>query len=162
MKRYFKLVLLTFSLSVIGLAAINYILPLIFSWTSTRWKERVATRDIHDAKRRGVFVKELQYRIDDFPDTLDFHPYIEKGFHYAKGSDEQTVIMENTQYPYQLSYNVFPQNQISITIEQLNLQKFDSANASWGYLKAPRLNDTVTLEIYTPQHQGGTIKVWND
>ena len=162
MKTLSKLVLITFGFSLAALLVINYILPPILWRTSTRWKERVATRDIDDAKRRGVFIKELHYRIDNFADTLDFHPFIEKGFHYGKGSYEETVIMENTQYPYQLSYNVFPKKQTYIFIEKQDLQKFDSTDGTWGYLKAPRLTDTVTLEIRARHMEGGKIRVWND
>lgn len=103
----------------------------------------------------------MNYRIDSFSGILtDFKPFIEKGFKWGYHSSKETVPLETTNYPYQLSFNSRPRQEITITIREDQLEKFDSSNAVWGYLKQPVLPDTVILEIRGENIQSGIIKVW--
>ncbi len=125
------------------------------------WKYRMATKNIDDAKKRSVFIRKLNYKVVDFPDTITtFQPYIERGFKYGEHSFTETVPLENTDYPYQLSFNSTPKPGFGIFIRKDQLQKFDSSNASWGYLKHPFLPDTITLDIMGENVKSGLIKVW--
>ena len=133
-----KVVLATILFVAILFFSVNYIFSFIISHWDDQWKYRTGTTDINEAKQRGVFVKELNYEIDSFPDTLsNFKPYIEKGFKYKRHSYKETVPLTETGFPYQLSFNYKPNQNLTIFIRKSELNKFDSSNSSWGYLKKP-------------------------
>ena len=116
-----------------------------------------------ESKKRGVFVKELNYKIDSFNGVLEsFHPYIEKGFKFGYHSSEDTRELTNSKYPYQLSFDSRPTEAITILIRPGDLKKFDSANLTRGYLIYPNLKDTIVLEIHGENIKSGIIKVWWD
>jgi hypothetical protein len=127
-------------------------------------QKRKLTKSIEEAKRRGVFIKDLNYKADSNIAGFVLHPYIEKAFRYGKDSTE-TLPFTSTGYPYRLGF----QKQIGsvvIFISDNELKKFDSSSGSGnygasGYLKEAFLNDTVTLGIKKSGKILGTIKVWN-
>jgi hypothetical protein len=127
-----------------------------------KWEHRVASRNIEESKKRGVFISELSYRVDSFPSVINnFKPFIERGFMYGHHSSEHTRPLSNgSRYPYQLTFDYKPNSEITILIRESELKKFDSSNASWGYLSSPKLRDTIVLDIYGEKKQHGTIEVW--
>ena len=169
--------ILYFLIGAVGIFFIYLGLCYFKKWFA-RWEftgeygqtHRAGTTDIKASKRRGIFIKELYYKIDSFsenPKTIDsnFRPYLELGFMYGKDSFEETLPLLNTKYPYNLSFQDRPNNDITIFIRKDQLSKFDSSNYSWGYLKFPHLKDTIILDV-SGEHVNsgvkitGTIKVW--
>ena len=141
--------------------AFGYFSSYIGWYGYEKWKYRVATSDIAESQKRGVFVKQLKYKIYDFPDTLrSFRPYIEKGFRYGHHSSEVTVPITNSNYPYQLCFNFKSSEKLGILIRKSELKKFDSADAVWGYLKYPILKDTIIVDIIGFQVKPGMIKIF--
>jgi hypothetical protein len=155
--KYFKIVMLITA----GLLALG-ILNSYFGWYAyEKWKYRVSTISIDDSKRRGVFIKELHFEIDSFPDTIEnFHAYIERGFHYGHQSEDQTTPLLNSNYPYQLSFNFHATSKLGIYIRDSELKKFDSSNVNRGYLKSPNLKDTIIFYLGGENVSSGIIKVW--
>lgn len=161
MKKYKKLTFALVICIVGGYFILGYISSFVGWYGYKKWRYRVATQSVSESQRRNVFVKSLHYRVDNFSGNLpDFQPYIEKGFKYGRHSSEETKELEKTNFPYQLSFNYRPTENITVFIRKTELEKFDSSNKSWGYLKEPMLNDTVTLEIHGEGISSGVIKVW--
>ncbi len=146
---------------VAGLLALGY-LNSYFGWYGyEKWKYRVSTSSIQDSKRRGIFVKELNFEIDSFPGKIEnFHAYIEKGFHYGHESEEQTTPLIGSNYPYQLSLNFHATSKLGIYLPVTELNKFDSFNVNRGYLKFPKLKDTIKFYLDGENVNSGIIKVW--
>ncbi|MBZ5858557.1 hypothetical protein [Flavihumibacter profundi] len=161
MKKVFKLLFAVIVFFVLGYFALGYISSFVGWYGYKKWRYRVSTSDIEESKKRGVFVKELHFQIDSFSGTLEnFKPYIEKGFKFGLHSSKETIPLKNSNYPYQLRFNYRPSNEITILIREDELIKFDSANASWGYLKHPEITDTIILIIRGENVHSGNIKVW--
>ena len=138
MNKTLKWALSIILLLLLGYFGLGYLSSYIGWYGYKKWKYRVATQNILESKQRNVFVKELNYKIDSFPDTLtNFHVYIEKGFKYGHNSSSETVLLTNSNFPYQLSFLYNINNELYVFIRQTELAKFDSANANWGYLKKP-------------------------
>lgn len=122
-------------LLVIGL---GYVSSLLGRYGYKKWKHRASTQSIEESKARGVFIREVHYRVDSFNGPLGkFKPYIEQGLRYGRHSSKQTMPLELTSYPYQLSFSYRPMGNVTILIKSEDLKKFDSANNSWGYLRSP-------------------------
>lgn len=152
-------VLFSVALLILGIGYLsNYI-----GWNGYRkWEHRVATDSKEESEKRGVFIKELSFKIDSFSgDPFEFKPYIEKGFRFSKKSSEETIPITGSQFPFQLSFNSRPTKQLNILIRDDQLTKFDSSDASWGYLKEPALHDTIILIIGGENIKSGIIKVWD-
>jgi hypothetical protein len=145
----------------------------LFSMTSaatdyknTRYyQKRRLTFNIEEAKKKGVLVKELHFKVDSFQGSLDFHPYIEKAFKY--GEDTLSFVpVTTTNYPFRLGFNkVFDSGEFVYVLDN-ELNKFDSSAGSGyhgasGYLVRPLLHDTITLGIRRRDVVLGRIKVWN-
>jgi hypothetical protein len=132
-----------------------------FGWYGyKKWEHRNGTTSIQESKKRGVFVRNLNYTVD-FSDSLyDFIPYIERGFKYGLHSSTITETITQTKYPYQLAFNNRPTDKITISIKKEDLLKFDSSNANWGYLKSDVLPDTIILTVNGYGMKSGIIKVW--
>lgn len=161
MKKIFKLLFAMIVFLGLGFLALGYISSFVGWYGYKKWRYRVSTSDIENSKKRGVFVKELNYQIDSFSGTINnFKPYIEKGFKFGLHSSDETVPLKNTDFPYQLGFNNRPSNEIFISIRKDQLIKFDSANACWGYLKQPQLKDTIILIIDGENIHSGIVKVW--
>jgi hypothetical protein len=148
---------------IIAVLVIFGYLNSYFGWYGyEKWKYRVSTISIQDSKRRGVFVKELQFKIDSFPGRIEnFHAYIEKGFHYGHESEEQTTPILGSQYPYQLSFNFSATSKLGIYTTKSELNKFDSADLVRGYLKFPNLKDTIKFYLNGDNVNSGIVRVWN-
>ncbi|MGI8637936.1 MAG: hypothetical protein ACR2KZ_21265, partial [Segetibacter sp.] len=86
--------------------------------------------------------------------------YIERGFKYKRHSYKETQSLTKNNFPYQLSFNYKPNQNLTIFIRESELNKFDSSNANWGYLKKPELSDTIILGIGGENVKSGLIKVW--
>ncbi|MBX3252492.1 MAG: hypothetical protein KF862_00015 [Chitinophagaceae bacterium] len=147
--------------AVAGYYLLGYISSYIGWYGYKKGTYRVSTLNINESKKRGVFVKELNFSIHNFNGSLEsFSPYIEKGFKYGRHSSQVTDSLKNSEYPYQLSFPYRPTPQITVTIKKEDLIKFDSSDNVWGYLKYPFLKDTIILEIRGENVRNGTIKVW--
>lgn len=161
MKKLFKVLMVVILFFILGYFILGYTSTFIGWYGYKKWKNRASTLSIEESKKRGVFVMELNYKIDSFSGVLkNFRPYIEKGFRYGYRSSRETRELVNSQYPYQLSFNYRPTEKITILIKPEELKKFDSANNSWGYLKSPYLSDTIILDIGGENIRSGLIKVW--
>lgn len=150
--------------SIVGLAVftilLGYLSSIVGWYGYKKWEYRVSSLNVEESKKRNVFVRKLNYKILTPEITIpDFNPFIEKGFKYGKHSSSQTVLIENSDYPYQLSFNYRPTKELTILIKNSNLKKFDSSDGSWGYLKKSYLKDTIFLNIFSNK-QTGTIAVW--
>lgn len=65
------------------------------------WKYRIHSLNIDESKERNVFVKELNYKIDEPSLIENFYikPYIEKGFKCGINDENETHIIKNSKYP---------------------------------------------------------------
>lgn len=125
------------------------------------WKYRISTSIVQESKKRGVFVKNLNYKIIDSTNLKDFYfsPYIEKGFKVGKNNENETHILTNSNFPYNLCYERGLKDSVAIYILEDDINKIDSTNEVWGYLKQPFLKDTIRLRINSKNHKG-IIKIW--
>ena len=148
---------------VSGYYAFGYLSSYIGWYGYQKWRHRVGTNNIEESKRRGVFIKELHYRVEGYSgDLAGFTPYIERGFTYGRHSAKETVPLSGSNYPYQLSFSYMPSAKFGVLVQEQDLKKFDSSNAVWGYMRQPFLSDTVTLDVGGENIPKGTavIKVW--
>ncbi|GEO08494.1 hypothetical protein [Segetibacter aerophilus] len=155
-------ILITIVFVVISFYTVMYVALIISSYIENgERKYRSRTTHMEESKELGVFVKELNFKVDSFSGKLyNFHPYIEKGYKYGKFLSTGIKPLTNSKFPYQFGFNEVPQRSISIAMRKEELEKFDSANNSTGYLKLPQLPDTITLNITLYPHDHGIIKVW--
>jgi hypothetical protein len=135
-----------------------------FGWYShEHWKYRKGSTDIEESKKRGVFVKELNFKIEGYSGSLNgFRPFLEKAFTWGYHSSEETVPWTNTQYPYRLMFNYRPTQEITVLVRDEDLVKFDSTSGPWGFMKEPKLSDTIILTIGGENipRNSAFIKVW--
>ena len=160
MKPVFKRPLLVGLILIAGYSLL-WIMSKGIGWYGyEQWKYRHGTTSIDEAKRRKVFSKELNFKVENYSGELyNFKPYVEKGFTFGHHSSEVTVPIK-TDFPYQLSFDYTNHQGFGIFIKEQELSKFDSAGAVWGYLRQPFLKDTVVLEIRGEGIHSGEIKVW--
>jgi hypothetical protein len=126
-----------------------------------KWLYRVHSSGIKDSKSRGVFVKELSFKIENYPGTLDtFKPFIERGFKFGRHSSDETAPLTGSAYPYQLSFNFTTSQKIGLLIMREELKKFDSSDAVWGYLASPNLRDTIIVSLVGEYGHAAFVKVW--
>lgn len=131
-----------------------------------KWEYRVQSKSIAESKQRNVFVKELNFMIDstNLNKDFEFRPFIERGFKRGKHTSQETNPIKFSKFPFNFSYNQPKEGSIGIFIIKEDLNKFDSANLTWGYLREPYLKDTITLEIIGEDSIGtemyGKIKIW--
>ena len=160
MKPFFKWTLIVGVIVLVGYFVLWFLSTYLGWYGYEQWKYRHGTTSIEEAKERGIFVKELNFSVQNYSgDLYNFKPYIEKGFAYGNHSSEVTVPIK-TGFPYQLSFDYKNHQGFGIFIEEKELLKFDSAGAVWGYLKQPFLKDTVVLKIRGKGIHSGEIKVW--
>jgi len=150
---------------VITFLLIGFISNYIGWYGYKKWEHRVSSKSIDESKKRNVFVKDLNYKIDSTNlDNFNFAFFIEKGYKFGKHSSKETKVVKNSKYPYNFSFN-HPDQSIGILIPKEVLSDFDSANLTRGYLKNPHLNDTIYLIIGGQDSKGkniyGNIKVWD-
>ena len=127
--------LIVIGVIILGVLIVGF-LNSYFGWYGyEKWKYRVGTIDMNDSKKRGVFVKELHFELDSFPADRfpgrleNFRVYIEKGFHFGHESEDETTLLLNSNYPYQVSFDFKPPPNFGILIADGELKKFDSCNA---------------------------------
>ena len=143
--------------------------------------QRGYSKSVEESKERGVFVKELSYKI--IPDTLQLDRevvfFIEEGFRYGSGSIFVTDTLIDKTYPYQLifsrcrracrtfkscNYNCDTERNstkdtiVSISLEKNSAERLELANNF--------IRDTITYDILYnifPSYKVdtiGKIKVW--
>jgi len=162
MNKLFKLLLIVIIVCVSGYFIVGYFSSYIGWYGYKKWKYRVATADIQESKERGVFIKELHFQVDSFSGKLEnFKPYIERGFKYGVHSSKETIPLVGSDFPYQLCFSIRTSEKIGLLIQKDQLQKFDSSGAIRGYLRDPKLNDTVIVNIVGKDIHSGVIKIWN-
>ena len=77
-----------------GYFFLGYLSPFVGWYGYKKWRYQTNTISIDESKSRKVFVKELNFGISGFGDTVDnFHAYIEKGFRYGYHSSEVTRLL---------------------------------------------------------------------
>ncbi len=114
--------------------------------------------DITNAKRLGLFVKDLHYKVDSFSEQINFHPYIEKGFKYGDDSTEIDSL-KDTDYPYTVS---FQRKAVKDAVVVINKEPTYQLRYGGQYLlKKPELEDTVYLQIKRSGVVLGLIKVFD-
>lgn len=130
-----------------------------------KWKNRIGTSSINESKKRGVFEKELNYKIIDSQNlhNFKFRPYFEKGFKVGIHTSEVTNPVTYSKYPFNLSFERNKNDSIYLNI--LNKEKADSSDVVWTYFKNPKLKDTIIIKIDASKNKkgkeiSGTIKVW--
>ncbi|KFF25294.1 hypothetical protein [Chryseobacterium vrystaatense] len=126
------------------------------------WKNRSKTESIKESKRRKVFVRELNYKIIDSGDSKGFYfkPYLERGYKVSNKSINDTRIIKDTRYPYNISFDRNLKNGIAIYYKKEDEKKLDSFDGYWGYLKQPYIKDTLHLKIDGENNYHGIIKIW--
>ena len=129
------------------------------------WKFRVGTSQIEESKKRGVFVRELNYKIIDSQNLNNFKfiPYFEKGFKYGFHTSKKTNLLKFSKYPYNLGFDRNKKDSIYLDIQ--NKENADSSNSVWTYYREPKLQDTFTIIIDGSKNKKGveikgTIKIW--
>jgi hypothetical protein len=163
LKHFLKTASIVGLIAVAGYFGLGYINSYV-GWDShEHYKDRKGSMDIQESKKRGVFVKELNFEVVGYSGDLNgFKPFIEKAFTWGYRTSEETVPWTNTEYPYRLIFNYSPTPEVSVFIRHEDLIKFDSANTSWGFMKEPRLSDTIILSIGGENipRDSAFIKVW--
>lgn len=158
MKSSIKIFLVILIISGIVFSMIDFLGDVAYG---DKWKYRGGTDNMEESIKRGVFVKELHFKIDSFSGpSFKFAVFIEKGYKYGRHTVNETIPISGSDFPFQLMFPYRPNNAITVRIRKDQLQKFDSSNASWGYLKKPQLNDTIILDIMGENIHSGLIKVW--
>lgn len=163
MKKFIKPILIFVLILTVAYYGLGYI-NSYFGWYSRKsWTQRKGSTDINEAKNRGVFIKQLNFSVEGYSGNLyDFVPFIEKAYTWGHHTSEETVPWTNTNYPYQISFSYKRTSNFGVLITDTSLQKFDSSNASWGYLRQPLLKDTIILEIGGEKiRKGAIIKVYD-
>jgi hypothetical protein len=141
---------------VVSIYTLGYISSWIGWYGYEKWKDRKYSDNMNESKRRGVFVKELNYRIENqsrrnFP----FEVFIEKAYKYGRHTSAETVIEANSNFPFQISFPYRPTDSIAVRVKEGQEAKFDSSGFCF---RRPQLYDTIVLEILG--RDAGVIKVW--
>jgi hypothetical protein len=161
----YKIKIKSIIIFIIGLTALivgfGYLSSIVGWYGYKKWEYRVSSLNVEESKKRNVFVRKLNYKIYNSEiEISEFTPFIERGFKYGLHSSSQTVLIQNSDYPFQLSFNYRPRKELTILIKNSDLKKFDSSDGSWGYLKNSYLNDTIFLNIFSADKKTGTIAVY--
>jgi hypothetical protein len=130
-----------------------------FGWYSREhWKYRKGSMDVAESKKRGVFIKELNYKVDDYSgDLYGFKPFIEKAYTWGHRTSEETRPWTGTKYPYHVSFGYIRSSKFGVLTTEATRLKYDSSNASLVYLEQPHLTDTISLEIAGEQMPRGAL-----
>jgi hypothetical protein len=163
MKKGFKyLIIGTVSVLLFVYIFLPYASSYIGWYGYSKWKYRHRTDSIQTSKNRNVFVKQLNYEIVGSAGYKNFRftPYLEKGFKYSKHSSEDTRIIHNSSYPYNICYERNLNDSIVLRFNEDSVKKLDSSDVVWGYSKTPYLKDTLMLIIEGQQKHTGLIKIW--
>ena len=162
LKPHIKLITILLLTVIAGYFALGYLSSYVGWYGYKKWKHRVGSTDISESKRRGVFVKELNFKVEGYSGQLHgFKPFIERGYKYDYHTSEETAPLTDTDYLYQLSFQYKRNQNFGVLILDDDLNKFDSSDAVWGYLRYPKLSDTITLQIGGEGvSREARIKVW--
>jgi hypothetical protein len=153
-------------IGILIVAALAFILLwLASSWVGwygyRKWEYRLKSANVAESKAHGVFVTELAYDTASVP-VKDFHVFIEKGHHWDKHSDTIYHLIEGSKYPFQVSFTNGFDLGYRILLRDKELQKFDSSDGVWGFLKEPALRDTIVVNIISNSNDSlGSVKVWD-
>lgn len=122
-----------------------------------KWKPRRNTYgNFEESKTRNVFVKKLPY--DKLKqDSLPFDIYIERGFKYGINNSAITRIIDDSNYPYQISHTQRDSlNLISYKIS--NIEEFDSIFNNFILLDSSILKKKIKIDV---QRFDTIIRKWN-
>jgi hypothetical protein len=140
-----------------------YFLSTIGWWGYEKWKPRRSTfGNIKESVDRKVFIRKMNYTSS--LELKNFNVYIERGFRYGYFSSEQTRLLKNDKFPFQLCYN-------QIEIDTINNYSFESNintpydSISVLFLKNPKLEKEYVIKISKLVSKKwdsiGYIKVWD-
>lgn len=161
-----KSILIFLFLIGIGLFFFFTIINNYFGWYGyKKWENRNGTNSIAESKKRGIFLKELNYKIVESQNLHDFEfkPYFEKGFKYGVHSSEETNPVKFSKYPINLSFERNKNDSIALNI--INKEKADSSDIVWTFFEKPKLKDTIFIQIDGSKNKNGKmisgkIKIW--
>lgn len=158
MNQTIKYIFITVFILLIAFLGIGYLSSYIGWYGYKKWELRKHSNSINESITRNTFIKKLNYKIYDFDGIpFKFEPFIEKGFKWGHNTSEQTILLTESEFPYQLSYNYRPNKEITILMRDDQFKKFDSLG--WA-LTNPQLPDTIILKIGGEGIKSGIIKVW--
>ncbi len=129
-------------------------------WGYEKWKYRRTTfGNRSESLSRGVFICDASYKSNI---TLEnFNVYIEKGFKYGYLGENNTRILLNDSFPYQLT---FPLETKNLHFYVLDSARYKTEIRRFIYLPHEHFKDTITLGInrYTNKWDSiGYVKVWD-
>ena len=158
---WIKNAVITIVTLIIAFVVIGYLLSAVSWYGGMKWRDRISSDSIEEAKSRGVLVRELHFKVVGFKDSMtDFHAYIERGFRYGLHSSKETHVVSDSRFPYQFNFTRHPDEDVSVSIVQDNLAKFDSTDEFRGFLQNPVFKDTIQLEMHEDEADSGKILVW--
>ena len=152
---------------VFFLCLIYYLFNSYMGWYGHKpWLLRRNTQgNIIESKQRKVFVKNLKF-IKEKEDTIPFYIYIEKGYRCGIHSIHKTRIINNSEYPFQLSKTSrLDYNNYHLSFEVRTISSFDTI---YPYLKEAVIKDTIRVIVKKFDEQSGkwkiinNIKVWDN
>ncbi len=161
MKKWILIIIVVGAI-IIFIALLTRVLSNYFGWYAyKKWEYRLRSINIAESKERSVFIKELNFKIDNFRDLPDFKIYIEKGFKFGKHSSKitDTAWLSQSNFPYQICFTQFPDTLVRVELSRIEQSKADSADTYSLYLKKPDLPDTLILKVSSHENEG-VIKVW--
>jgi len=172
--KYIKIIIYSITIGIVGYLLIVFINYYFGYYANHPWKRRIWSDNKNESLRRGVFVKDLECKSTISLDTLEI--YIERGYRTDVRGYEYTNFFENTNFPYQIRHihSKYKNKQIKFyllnnnsvdSIENIN-NEFDYCRIMFGYLKEPKLKDTLYFKIkYALIEQDtstlGYMKVWD-
>jgi hypothetical protein len=124
-----------------------------FSWQQTS----TTNGDVIKARKLGVYVKDLHYKVDSFNGTVKFNPYIEKVFQYGD-RNEEIETFEDIEFPYAVSYQTEPVKGAIVLIKKGQERNVRDRRY---VLREPKLKDTIFLQMKREGLVLGNIKVWD-
>lgn len=123
-----------------------------------RWEETETTNgDVYRARKLGVYVKDLHYKVDSFNGSVDFYPFIEKVFQFTDRGDEIETF-EYIEFPYAVSYKTEPVKGAIVLIRKGQERNVRDRRY---VLREPKLEDTIFLKMIRDGVVIGNIKVWD-
>ncbi|RYE50676.1 MAG: hypothetical protein EOP48_19365 [Sphingobacteriales bacterium] len=162
MKKVIKYTIISIIILVAAYLFLGYFSSYVGWYGYEKWKYRVGSVDIAEAKQRGVFVKDLHFSVEGYSgDLYGFTPFISKGYRYGYHTSKETIALTDSKFPYDLSFQYKRNQKFGVLILKSELNKFDSSDSVWGYMEKPFLPDTIVLEIGGENiPKNARIKVW--
>jgi hypothetical protein len=136
----------------------NVVRSIDFRKNEFSWEETETTNgDVFRARKLGVYVKDLHYKVDSFNETMDFYPFIEKVFKYNR-TGEEIETFKDIEFPYAVTYQPEP---VKGAIVLLRKGQESKVRERRYVLREPKLKDTIFLKMIRAGVVIGHIKIWD-